>query len=202
MRSRCCETFHSALQNHPAYFSVFAFCPYNSNVSNRGVGNPHLGTIQKIMVALVCEFGFHRRRVGTVVRFCQTKTSNHIARSQLGKIFSFLFLRTILENRKHHQRRLYRSRRTHCRISSFQFLHYQSIRDLIQPRTAIFLRNVWTKRPDISQFFHQSGDIRMILCCFIYLWHYKTLHPASYRITDKLVFFGQKSVYGVIIWYA
>src|SRR4051812_3102880 len=101
------------------------------------------------MVAFVFKVSYHSARIRSKIRFGQTETPDHFARGKLWQIFHALFFVSVFPDRIHHERRLSRRRQTNSQIASFNLLHNQSKRNLVEPRTAVFH---WNVRPESANF--------------------------------------------------
>mmetsp|Transcript_35208 Transcript_35208/g.76184 ORF Transcript_35208/g.76184 Transcript_35208/m.76184 type:complete len:241 (-) Transcript_35208:211-933(-) len=71
VRSRL-EARHATLQNKAGYLAV-QLRPIDEDVSDVGVGDPSLGAVQNVRVAVLHSLAFHAGGVGTMIRLGQTE---------------------------------------------------------------------------------------------------------------------------------
>src|SRR5580704_14339305 len=104
------------------------------------------------MIAHIAIVGDHTTRVGAMIRFSQAETSQPFTRCKFGKVFLALLLGPEFVNWIHHKRALNGGGRTHTRITPFNFLHDDPVRDVIQSSTSVGVWNCRTKSTDFTKF--------------------------------------------------
>ena len=119
-------------------FAGFVLGPNHGDIRKGGVGNPHFGTVQEVMISFVHKMRRHPAGVGPVVGFGQAKTAHPFAGGQFGKVFAALFFGTVFVDGVHHQRTLNRSRGTNTGIAAFQFLHDDAVGDFVHADLKLF----------------------------------------------------------------
>ena len=72
------EAFVAFLDDEPTDHTV-EFGPNNGHIGDGSVGDPHFGTVQEIVVALVFCFGDHVAGVGAVVGLGKAETADPFA---------------------------------------------------------------------------------------------------------------------------
>ena len=199
MRFGCGKAFHAAFHNDPADFSGFIFCPNHGDVCKRCIGNPHFGAIEQVMIAHVADVGNHASRVGAGIRFGESEAAHHVARCQFWQVLAALFFGAELVNRIHHQGALHRCRGTNPAVAALNFLHDQSVGDLVESLTAIFNRNVGTEGADFGEAFNEVfREFRTLSVRFDDRCNF-FFHPGANRIADKLLLIGQQFIHQIII---
>src|SRR5712691_8746758 len=104
------ETRCTTLNNKAAH-TIFGACPDDGDIRYAAIGNPHLGTIQNIAVAISSRRGTHTAGVATGIRLGQAKTPYYFTLSHLWQPPLLLFFRTKSGDGKHGERALNRDER-------------------------------------------------------------------------------------------
>ena len=161
MNHRCRKPLIPALQDKATDTPVVAACPYDENIGQRRIGDPHLDAIE-----LPASGGFYRPRphpgrVGAVIRLGQTKAANPLAAGQFRQISLPLLLIAIFKNGKHDQTGLHTEHRPKTRINLLNFIGNQPIAHGTHPGTTI----TGERHPQQAQSpqFRKNGTIRRFI---------------------------------------
>ena len=79
----CGESFIAHLDNESSNHTI-QLGPNNREVTNGSVGNPHLGTIQQVVVPHIFCLGNHATGVRTVIGFGQSEATDDFALGHSG----------------------------------------------------------------------------------------------------------------------
>src|SRR5262249_42071481 len=107
------------------------------DVGDRAVGDPELGTVQDVAVALTLGARLHPARVGAVVGLGETEAADLLAPCHRGEPRVLLRVGAIGVDRVHHQAALHRRGRAQARIAPLEFLHDQPVCDVAEPGAAV-----------------------------------------------------------------
>ena len=199
MGSGCGESFHASFHNHAYNFIRFIAGPYHRYLSEGSITDPHFSTVQYHMITGIFNIGEHAARVRSMIGFGKAKTAQPFTTSQFGQVFHFLLFAAIRIDRKHDQGALYRSRRTHPTVSPLQFLHHQSIGNIIQSAAAVLHRNGWAKTAQFTQLFYDMLRKLRFLGIVFNNGRNFFFHIRTNRIADHQVFLAQQFINGEII---
>jgi len=196
---RCREAFHSTLHDQSVDTAFFILGPNNGHIRKGRIRNPKFGSVEQEVIAFVLELGFHAPRIGSVVGLGQSKTTHPLTTGQFRQVLLALLFCSVSENGVHHQGGLNGSGGAHSGIPAFNFLHDQSVTDLVQSGSTVLLRDIGTKSPDLRQ---ASDDLRWkfrLLCVLLNDGRNIALYPGSGRIANQFVFLTQEVIQEVII---
>ena len=104
---RRAQAFPAFFQNEAANHVIIGLCPNNENVSDRAVGDPHLGALEQVTTFGAACTGNHGARIGAVVRLGQAEAADKLATGQLGQVLLLLLFAAEFIDRHHDQRGLH-----------------------------------------------------------------------------------------------
>src|SRR5579872_5590406 len=106
MHIACRKSWRATL-DYEAANPIFRTRPDNGNIGDTTVGNPHLGAIQNIRVAVTPRIGAHAAWVAARIWLCQAKTTNGFSTCHTRQPALFLLFGAKSKNREHRQRTLH-----------------------------------------------------------------------------------------------
>ncbi len=193
------EAFHAALDDEAVDAAFFVFGPNNGHIAEGGVGDPHFGAVEQVMVAHILKVGDHATGVGAKVGFGQTEAAQPFAARQFGQVLLTLLLIAVGVNGVHDQGRLHRTGRTHAAVTALNLLHHQAVADLVQTGTAVLRRDIGTKSANFRQTFYNLGGEGRLLGVVFNNGADIPLYPVARGIANELVLFREEFVQEVVI---
>ncbi len=134
--------------------AVFRPRPDNSDVRQRSVGDPGLLTIQDPVRSVADGTGPHRRRIRPEIRFGQPEAADRSSRLQFGQPSGFLFVRSVLEDRVHHERALHGDEAAQAGIAALDLLHDEPVFHIAHAGAAVALE-IRAQESELSHFGNQ-----------------------------------------------
>src|SRR5580698_5355649 len=114
--------------------------PHDSDVGDRSIRDPSLGSIENPAVAVAPRARFHPARVRSVVRLGQPEASDQFSLGHFRQVALLLFLAAVCINRVHRKRALHRRERPQTRVASLEFLHDQAVGYVVHTRASVALQ--------------------------------------------------------------
>ncbi len=182
-----------AALDQEATHALVGFSPDHSQVGDTAVGDPHLGPVQNIRVAVALRPGLHAARIAAGVRFSQAKAADNLATGHLWQPALLLLLRAKFPDWEHRQRALDRDKRAQAAIAGLQLLAGQPIADRAQTSAAVALQ-VHPQQAQRSQFRNQLARECAGLEMLADNWQHTLLHKLAHSIAHHPFFCAQKTV--------
>src|SRR5690606_24323765 len=92
VNDRGAEALPSLLQDETADHAIVGFRPDDENISDGRIGDPRLGSFQRIAALYLAGARFHRAWVRAVVRLRQPEAADQLTLGKLGEILLALLL--------------------------------------------------------------------------------------------------------------
>ena len=182
------KSFGSGLHQKSAHFLVH-LRPDNGHVGNRSVRNPRFGAAQHPAVLLPDGPGDHASGIGAVVRFCETEAPYLLPGGELRKPESLLLLGAEGIDGIHHQCALYGSETSQSAISSLQFLHHQSVRNVVHAGATVLFGQGRSKQPEVRHLRNEIHGKGRFFKVPVDGWNDLFAYKGAYRIPDHSFFF-------------
>ena len=115
--------------------------PDHREVSDRRVGDPHLGAGEPVAARRLLRARHHRAGIGAVIGLGQAEAADDLARCELRQILLALRLAAIGEDRVHDERGLHRHGRAVAGIDALDLARDQPIGDIAEPGAAVLFRD-------------------------------------------------------------
>src|SRR6185312_1768127 len=116
---------------------LFDLSPYHGNISDATGGNPHLLSIENIMVAILACARSHAAGVGTEIGLGQPKAAELFSCSHLRQPVVLLLLCAEGKDGIHDQRRLHADKAAEAGVPALKFLHQQAVFDVVHSSAAV-----------------------------------------------------------------
>jgi hypothetical protein len=130
----------------------------HQRVGIAAVGDPHLGAVQHVTVALFLGFQLHRHHVGTGIRLGHGQRADVFAGDQLGQVFLALRFAAVAANLVDAQIRVGAVGQADRGRGAGDFLQRDDVRQIAHVGAAVFLAAaVMPSRPMSPNFFHRSA---------------------------------------------
>ena len=127
------------LHEEPGDLAVVLAGPHHRHVGDGPVGDPELGAVQHVAVALAHGPRLHGAGVRAVVGLGEAEAADGRAAGQRGQPAVLLGLRAIGVDGVHHQAALDRGRRAQPRVAALQLLHDEAVGHVVEPGAPVAL---------------------------------------------------------------
>ena len=132
--------FNKKAANAPVLRSdlrLFDLRPYHGNISDATGGNPHLLSIENIMVAIFACARSHAAGVRAEIGLGQPEAAKLFSCSHLRQPVVLLLLCAKGKDRIHDQRRLHADKAAEAGVPALKFLHQQAVFDVVHSSAAV-----------------------------------------------------------------
>ncbi len=185
------KSFVVLFDDEPADNAI-QFGPNNGDVSNGSVGDPHLRSVQEVVISFVLGFGHHVAGVGTVIGLGEAKTAHPFPRGQLRQIGFFLLFGTKIPNWIHGQRALDGCKRAKTAVATFQFLADEAVGHIGKSGASIAFQ--WCAKH--THFTESNTPFIWKDTFFTGMFNLRNdrfVNPCSNHVPDHDFFFGQQA---------
>ena len=131
------KTLHAAFENEPANDVPVFLCPYDEDVGNRRIGDPHLRALEQVATIDFARASDHATGVRTEVGLGQAECPEEFAGGKPGQVFLALRLGAVGVDRIHGETGLHAHHRAITRIHPFDLSGNQSVADVVYTRAAV-----------------------------------------------------------------
>src|SRR5207247_1486590 len=131
------EARGAALHEIAADLAVVALGPHHRHLRHRAVGDPELGAVEHILVALLHRARGHGARVRAVIRFGESEAAQRLPRLKPGQPLLLLRLRAVGVDGIHDEAALYGGEGAQTRIAPLQLLHDEAVGDIVEAGATI-----------------------------------------------------------------
>ena len=132
--------FHDEAADDPIFIiGVVGLCPYDGEVRNRRIGDPHLSAVQHIAAIDLLRARLHRAGVRAVVGLREPEAADPFAGCELGEVFLALRVRAIGVDRVHDEGGLHAHGGAVAAVHSLDLAGGQAIADIGETGASIFL---------------------------------------------------------------
>ena len=111
----------------------------HQRVGERAVGDPHLGAVENVAVALLVGAGAHRHHVGARPRLRHRQRADVFARDQLGQVFALLGLGAVAAELVDAEIGMGAVGQAHRRARARDLFHRHAMGEIAEPRPAVLL---------------------------------------------------------------
>ena len=153
------QTLHAFFKDKAADLAavLFGLGPDHEDIRDRRVRDPHFRAGQLVAVGGFHRTGFHARRVGARIGFCQTKAADEFAAGQFGKILHALLFRAIGVDRVHDEAGLHGHHRPIAAVHAFHFARNQTVRHIIAAQAAVLFGHGDTQKAHVAHLAEDRG---------------------------------------------
>ena len=139
--------------------------PDDGHPGERAVGDPHLGAVEHVAVAIVDGLGDHAARVAAEVGLSEAEAADEAAGGHLGQVLLLLLLAAELPDREHAQRALHAHEAAQTGVAALQLLAGDAIGDVAHARAAVAVQ-VHAEQAhltDLGDEVHREGALLAVL---------------------------------------
>src|SRR5437868_10247650 len=147
---------HDEAANRPLTLVAVGLGPHDRDLCGGSVRDPHLAAIEEPgTVRLFLRHRDHAGRIRAKVRLRETEAANDLAARHLRQPRAFLIFAAEGEDGIHRQCPLYGGQGAHAGVAAFELLHDQTVRDVVEARATVLLRQIGAEDAQLRHLGHE-----------------------------------------------
>ena len=192
------EAGRPALHQIAADLAIVALGPHHRHLRHRAIGDPQLGAVQHVLVALLDGARGHGAGVGAVIGLGKSEAAEGLAGLEPRQPLLLLRLRAVGVDRVHDEPALHGGEGAQARVAALQFLHDEPVGDVVEARAAVTGEGGPEHAHLAEGLGHLEGEgaVAMVLA---HHGHELLLHPVADGIPHHPLFLAQQGLDPVVV---
>ena len=167
--------------------------PHHRDMREGAVGDPHLGAVEDVAVAVVNRLGHHAAGVRAVVGLGEAEAADELAGRELRQVLLLLLFAAVLPDREHHEAALHAGKATDARIPALELLAHQAVRDVRHACAAVAVQ-VDAEQAHLAHLGHEVvGEGRVAAVPFNDRDDV-VFGPFSHGLADRFLLIGEQGI--------
>ena len=193
------EARRALLDEVAADLAVVALGPHHRHVGHRAVGDPELGAVQHVLVALLHGARLHAAGVGAVVGLGEAEAAERRARLQARQPALLLRVGAVAVDRVHHEPALHRGERAEARVAALQLLHDEPVGHVVEAGAAVPLER-GAEHAHLAELglASSTGNVPS-RWCWVTTGRNSRLHPVADGVAHHALLLGEELVEAVVV---